>query len=268
MKPADAVRDAYDELAPDYDFDFTASSTGRLQRDAVWRLLDGDFEPGGRLLDLGCGTGEDASRLARQGFRVHGIDISPRMVALAEERTQAEGLDDRLSFEALSLEEIGRLPDDSFDGAYSNFSALNCVEELRPLAEELADRIHPGGVVALCVMNKRCLWETLLYPLTAILHRTSLDRTSRPGGDWVGRDEGAFPVRYPSVGEIREAFAPAFTLERAPGVGVFTPPTYLEPFARSAPRLMRVLAALDKLLADKPGFRAWGDHRLVVLRRI
>ena len=263
MTPAEAVRDAYDELAPDYDFDFTASLTGRLQRDSVWRLLDGCFESGSRLLDLGCGTGEDASRLAKQGFRVHGIDISPRMLALAEERARAEGLNDRLSFEVLSLEEIEQLPDDLFDGAYSNFSALNCLEDLQPLAKGLADRIRPGGVIALCVMNNRCLWETLLYPLSAILHWTS----RRPSGDWAGRGEDAFPVRYPSVGEIREAFAPAFTLERAPGVGIFTPPTYLEPFARKAPRLLRALAALDRLAADKPGFRAWGDHRLVVLRR-
>ena len=261
----EGVRDAFDELAPDYDFDFTGSLIGRLQRQAVWRLLNRVFVPGDRLLDLGCGTGEDAAALARAGFRVHGVDISPRMIELAEERTQAEGLDDRVSFEALPVEEIDQLPVQGFDGAFSNFSAINCVKDLRPVASALAERIPRGRAVALCVMSKFCLWETALLPLTFNLHKAF--RRSGAWSDDADGGRGGYRVYYPTVREIAETFAPAFRLERAPGVGVFVPPTYLEPFAQKAPAVTKSLAEVDRLVADKPGFRAVADHRLVVLRR-
>ena len=75
-----AVRRAFDELAPTYDEDFTGSLIGRLQRQAFWRILRGEID-GGTILDLGCGTGEDAVRLAKRACRVDALDVSPEMIA-------------------------------------------------------------------------------------------------------------------------------------------------------------------------------------------
>jgi 2-polyprenyl-3-methyl-5-hydroxy-6-metoxy-1,4-benzoquinol methylase len=46
-------------------------------------------ELGGPLLDLACGTGTMAIRLAEQGFRVTGVDIIPEMIAWASEGSDA-----------------------------------------------------------------------------------------------------------------------------------------------------------------------------------
>ena len=43
------------------------------------------FVPGGRILDIGCGSGRDLAELARQGFRVYGMDGTPELVQLAQE---------------------------------------------------------------------------------------------------------------------------------------------------------------------------------------
>ena len=45
-----------------------------------------DLEPGDRVLDLACGSGEHALRLAEQGLEVVGVDISPRLVAYCQEQ--------------------------------------------------------------------------------------------------------------------------------------------------------------------------------------
>ena len=56
---------AFDSLAAKYDDLFTRSMIGRAQRGAVWDALIDTFEPGSHILELNCGTGEDALFLAR-----------------------------------------------------------------------------------------------------------------------------------------------------------------------------------------------------------
>jgi len=49
----------------------------------------------GEILELGCGTGKHAEQLARLGYSVHGIDLSPSMVDIARRRTSS----DRIRFD-------------------------------------------------------------------------------------------------------------------------------------------------------------------------
>ncbi|WP_199899091.1 hypothetical protein, partial [Ideonella sp. B508-1] len=61
---------AFDTVARDYDRDFTHSLVGMAQRRVVWDVLD-DWQARrsgpGAVLELNCGTGEDALHLARAG---------------------------------------------------------------------------------------------------------------------------------------------------------------------------------------------------------
>ena len=57
----------------------------RLERE--WPFLAAVLPPEGRVLDLGCGTGEHSRFLASKGFEVTGIDASPAMLAKATEAT-------------------------------------------------------------------------------------------------------------------------------------------------------------------------------------
>jgi SAM-dependent methyltransferase len=84
---------AFDALAAEYDASFTATPLGTLLREAVWRRLDACFAPGDRVLELACGTGEDAVHLARRGVRVTAIDASPAMVETARRKVAAAGLE-------------------------------------------------------------------------------------------------------------------------------------------------------------------------------
>ena len=265
------ARRAYDQLAPTYDEDFTASLIGRLQRDAFWRILGDRFKDGDHVLDLGCGTGEDAVRLARRGCTVDAIDVSPGMVAAARDRMAFEEVTDQVVVEPLSIEHVADLAPELYDGVISNFGPANCLEDLNPLARTLGDRVRPGGLVAISLMSRTCLWETLLYPLTAVLHkafRGSLGNEDREEftESRVAAD-ATFPVNYPSMRSVALAFEPEFALDRAPGIGVFLPPTYLEPFAQRFPRMTKFLALLDRVVAAWPLFRSVGDHRVAILRR-
>src|ERR1700678_1635065 len=125
--PFDAVADDYDEL-------FTASRIGQAQRASVWTELKKVFRSGDRVLEIGCGTGVDACFLGSCGVRVVACDSSRRMVAVATRRVRETGNSEFVQAQLLGAEEISELRGEcTFDGAFSNFGALNCVKDLRRL---------------------------------------------------------------------------------------------------------------------------------------
>jgi len=96
--------------------------------------------PGWEIADLGCGSGHVAARLAPYVRRVIGVDQSAAMLKAARRRT--DGLPNvelrQGSLEALPLE------DAAVDGALLVL-ALSYVPEPRPVLEELARILRPGG---------------------------------------------------------------------------------------------------------------------------
>ncbi len=248
---------AFDRLAPTYDELWTNSAVGRLQRDAVWREIGGLFQPGERVLDLGCGTGEDTLWLARSGVHVHAMDIAPRMVEITAQRAASEGLADRVTAEVLPVEALSRLAG-QFDGAIADFGVLNCVSDIGAVTRNLARLIRPGGRAVLCPMGRFCFWETAWYLLRG--EPAKAFRRWRRGS--VETSLG-FPVYYRSVAEIDAAFRPHFRRVGRRGIGVFVPPSYVA--ARLGP--LRALRSLDRVLAGWPLLRAMADHQLLVFLR-
>ena len=61
-------------MADRYDADYTHSAVGGALSSIVWSRLADVFRPTQRILELGCGTGEDAVRLASTGVRVVATD--------------------------------------------------------------------------------------------------------------------------------------------------------------------------------------------------
>src|SRR6516165_9492541 len=91
-----ATRDAFDSVAADYDGPRGNNALIQEMREEMWRWLDLTFAPGGHLLDLGCGTGLDAVRMARLGHRVTATDWSEQMVRRTNERAAQEQLTARV----------------------------------------------------------------------------------------------------------------------------------------------------------------------------
>ena len=265
QKPAWAA--PFDAMAARYDETFTWSKIGQGQRAAVWRELAKTFRPGDSTLEIGCGTGVDACFLAERNIRVLASDPSSQMIDVTRRRIQQRGLQNLVRPLVLGAEEIGLLqPDELFDGALSNFGALNCVEDLTPVARGLARLLKPGAMAVLCWMGPRCAWETIWY--LAQGNRDKAFRRFQAKGTSAKLCDGAFvQVHYPSVQFLEQAFAPDFKLISVQGIGVAVPPSYLEPWAQRHPSLLNVFERVDLWLAGCPGFRSLGDHVLVRLQR-
>lgn len=93
----------------------TLGRLGRMRDEIVGRL-----DPGERVLDLGCGPGALAVQLAQAGCQVTGIDISPAMLAQAEQRACREGVARRVTLRELGVGELDTaFGDASFDAVVS-----------------------------------------------------------------------------------------------------------------------------------------------------
>jgi ubiquinone/menaquinone biosynthesis C-methylase UbiE len=255
----------FDSLAESYDRIFTDSVIGRTQRSATWRHLDCTFLAGQRVLELNCGTGVDALHLAERGIRVDAFDVSPAMIGVANRRLASSS---RLPvrFEVLPTQELGAI-DSLYDGAFSNFGGLNCVEDLRQVAANLARLVRPLGYVLLCLASRFCAWETAWW----LAHGKAAKaiRRLRKGGISAELSPGSVVhVQYPSVPELRSLFAPEFSLVAVHGIGLFVPPSYLEPHVRRFPNLLRTAARLERLFSSLPGLRGVADHVLLTFRRM
>lgn len=257
---------AFDAVAAAFDERYGAWVSVAAQRRLVRRHLLAAFPPGAALLELGGGTGEDALYLAERGRRVVLTDGAPGMVERARRKAERAGLADRVATAEARLEDLEAFArawrtggGEPFDGAYSNFAALNCVRELRPVGRGLARLLRAGAPALLVVFGPSSPGEVVVQ-LARGNARAAFRRLSR--GDVPARLGGRdFTVRYPRPGEVARALAPYFRLERTRGIGIFVPPSAAEPYASRFPRLIGALERLDRLAAAP---LAWfGDHLLL-----
>jgi ubiquinone/menaquinone biosynthesis C-methylase UbiE len=238
----------FDHLAPSYDAMWTDAPIGRHQRDAVWRRIDPLFHAGDRVLDLGCGTGHDALHLTSLGIDVQAFDASAGMVRIA----RAKGVNAR----QLPLEELRTLCG-TFDGAISNFGALNCVTGYEATASVLGRLIRPGGKLAICLAGPVCAWE--------IGHFLIRGQAVKAFRRLSAADYKGIPVTYPSLAKLAHAFSGDFALINCYGIGLCVPPSYVGGLHEST---IAQLALIDRHIAHWPVLRCMADHRLLIFKRL
>jgi len=210
---AERVRDLFDGKAASWPGKYAPDGrlAGRLSQ---LTTAVGDYvAAGGRLLDLGCGTGELARDLAASGFRVTGCDIAPQMLR----RAAAADPDARVGWLRLPPQ-WGTLPFGSATlDAVVAASVLEYVPDPSTVLRECARVLRPGGVLLCTVPNPAhpVRWlEWLAGPaarmpaaragfsasprLRQYLTYLQISRQRRPAGWWceIGAQAGLVPLSH------------------------------------------------------------------------
>lgn len=126
-----------------YEVDFLIEELGLAPRSAV--------------LDIGCGTGRHSVELARRGYRVTGVDLSPGMLAEARKAADAAGVE----VEWVQSDATRFTPTKAYDGAIclceGAFGLLGSADDAieQPLAvlRTIAAALKPGGKTLLTVLS-------------------------------------------------------------------------------------------------------------------
>lgn len=107
----------------------------------------------GAVLDVGCGTGENALHLASLGLSVLGVDVAETALAIAREKADERGI--KVEFaaaDAFQLERLGRMFETVLDGGL--FHTFNGDERTRYVASLASVTEHAGTLYVLCFSDE------------------------------------------------------------------------------------------------------------------
>jgi SAM-dependent methyltransferase len=139
------------------------------------------FEPGMRVLDVGCGPGRHSLALARRGFEVVGVDYSAEFVRLAAEAAAAEGLT-AATFECADVRDLAHAGE--FDATIclcqGGFGLLGGRDETAVFGR-IAATLRPGGRLAVSAFSAAFSLRHLeageeYDPATGVLHEIATVR--------------------------------------------------------------------------------------------
>jgi SAM-dependent methyltransferase len=240
------AREAFDRLAPVYDQVFSGSKI----RSEVWEIADRFFRPGMHVLDVGSGTGEDALHFAHLGLRITAIDIAPAMIALLKSKSAGTIHCEEADIRSYSPGDV------RFDGVFSNFGVLNCVQDLNWLGTL---PLTAGSYLVLTTMGH-------IYPLeSAVFLLKGKPRLAFRRYGREGVVEGIrFNVYYHSLRGLQRALGTKFELIQVKGLRSIVPSPSLAHLERFS--LFRALEPLDRWLCSHRLTAIYADHFVTVWR--
>jgi len=256
----------FDKIAPAYDELFTDTPIGKLQRNIVRKYLDATFPANKQIsvLELNCGTGEDAVYFAKKGYSVTATDVSDEMLKLTEEKINKYGVAGNCSVKKLDLSK----PYDfnftqKFDLIFSNFGGINCVDQegLKILSDTLSKILNNSGRIVFVIMPKFCLWESFYFLLKLKFGNIFRRASSTPLN--VKLNGGNVKTYYYSPKNISKIFSSNFKIKKVNPVGFFIPPSFLNNFFSRREKLLSMLEKSERAVSNLSFLSNASDHFLI-----
>jgi len=259
--------EAFTKQAVIFDQLYAGDSIIEYKRQRVRDHILKNATPGCYMLELNCGTGEDALYFAKRGYNIHATDISPGMLDVFRKKLDNAEHVGKISIEECSFTDLDHLNNrKQFDYIYSNFGGLNCTGELGNVLQSLNRLVKPGGIITLVIVSKFCLWETLL--IFKGRFKTAFRRFFSRNGRKAHIEGVYFKCWYYSPSFVKKNLAPNFESIGTEALCAIVPPSYFENFAFRHPRLYEILKKQENKLKNKWPWKYMGDYFIASYRKI
>ena len=226
-----------------YESDTVEGAVYRTRQDKVLAIAERlpvapDAREDARVLELGCGAGWNVVALAQRGYRVHAVDLVPRMLVTTREVCDSRHVGDRVTRFCADAEALP-FADGYFD-VVIGIALLEWVSSAKAFGE-IARVMRPGGYAILTATNRWSL-QRCLDPL--------LNPAMEPVKNAVRRMSGARAhSRTHSLREIDRSFAAAGLIRQEALTAGFGPFTFFKRKLLPGPRGARLHHLLQRFLS-------------------
>ncbi|HEY1039332.1 MAG TPA: class I SAM-dependent methyltransferase, partial [Bacteroidia bacterium] len=212
------------------------------------------------VLEINCGTGEDARWLGSQGLKVEASDISEGMIEVCKQKKVPA------NFSVCDTRNLlSKYNTQLFDMIFSNFGGLNCLNpgEIKQFMADSTELLKPNGMIAAVIMGRNCIWERYYFRKKKDSRKNR--RLAKTGVNTTIKGEH-FLTYYYSPGEFYDAGKEYFELVACKPIGLFVPPSWFNQGFKNKKGLLGALYFFEKLFpvsffADK------ADHYLILLQK-
>ncbi|WP_333877160.1 class I SAM-dependent methyltransferase [Flavobacterium sp.] len=250
----------FDQAAANYDHTFTHTEIGQMQRALVYGELSNHLHGIQTILEINCGTGEDAVWFSKKNYTITATDISPKMIDIAKSKAN-------LHFAVADINSITTtFAGEKFDLLFSNFGGLNCLSrpELEQFFREISSILSPQGKMALVIMPKNTLWERLYFLAKAQFKNSSRRKKASVIAKVDGENVTTF---YYNPKDIVTLANTNFEITAVKPIGFFVPPSYLNDFFTNKKGLLRFLNRLEQGVKHWSWLSKYADHYLIILQK-
>jgi ubiquinone/menaquinone biosynthesis C-methylase UbiE len=251
----------FDHAAKNYDNHFTHSEIGKLQRNLVYQQIKKHFKNIKNILEINCGTGEDAIWLALQEFHVTATDISEKMIEIAQSKSKVNNL----TFKVLDINTLSE-ETENFDLLFSNFGGLNCLtkKELALFFNSAAKTLSENGKMSLVIMPKNTIWEQFYFLLKLDFKNAFRRKKEVAFANVEGEKVATYYYNPKDIVTLSET---NFEFLEVKPIGFFVPPSYLEPFFKNRKAVLNGLAFLENKIKNRSFLSKYADHYIITLQK-
>jgi SAM-dependent methyltransferase len=134
------------------------------ERDVTWRYLDKYLPPRGRILEIGAATGAYTIPLAKKGYRVTAVDLSPKLLEVCQKRVIEEKLEGKVTCHVADARNLQGVPGCDYDVVLLMGPLYHLVlkEDREKAIHEAYKRLKPGGVIFSAFISRYGIWGDIL----------------------------------------------------------------------------------------------------------
>ncbi|CAG5076336.1 class I SAM-dependent DNA methyltransferase [Parvicella tangerina] len=253
----------FDHIANQYDADFSNTLIGQAQRKLVWNILDKYYPTfeGIDVLEINCGTGVDAVRLAEKNANILATDIAPEMVNVTRSKLKEFS---NAKVQQLNINHIETV-NQKFDLIFSNFGGLNCLDssELSSFISKATALIKDDGMLILVIMPQNTIWETLYFS-SKLSPKKAFRRMKKEGvtANVEGKQVQTYYYNPSYFNQFKD-----WNVRSATPIGLYVPPSYLERRYTDKPKKIERYFKKDLAKFNKKSLAKFADHYCIVLEK-